>query len=170
MHETVLDRILQPLNMASRPSYYSGYGADRQHLDESKLVAIWQRTNQVCGPDRADEFAKMVLSLPLLAPTEFLKHFHLLVDNEWQWSDDMIQSGNGVDKTERPGENWAAAYAVMQRIRNKVGGRLVDETDSIRAAFSSQIEILTEERDARIAKCRAEVDDLVPAELLRSFR
>ncbi len=169
MHETVLDRILQPLDMSSRPSYYSGYGAERRHLDENKLIAIWQRTNQVCGPDRADEFAAMVLSLPLLAPTEFLKHFHLLVDNDWQWSDGLIQSGNGVDKTDRPGENWAAACAVMQRIRNKVDGRLVDETESIRAAFSSQIEILTEQRDARIAKCRAEVDALVPSGLLGRF-
>ena len=169
MSEGVLDQILRPLDMSSRPSNYSGYGAERRHLDEDKLIMIWRQTDCICGADRADQFAAMVLALPSLAPTEFLRHFHFLVENDWQWSNDLVVSGNGIDTRDKAGAEWAA-LSILERVANRVNGAVIDETESIRAEFLAKLESLVEQRDADIAKRRAEMDALIPPSLLSRFR
>ena len=84
--------ILDKSNLSSRASYYSGYGVDTTLLGERHLFSIYKKFVKYY-PDKTEEFAKLVDSIPKLTPTEFINNYFLFVENGFN-SDFQNKEGN----------------------------------------------------------------------------
>ena len=77
--------------MSIFPSYYSGLPANREYIDEEKLMKIYQDVSQRVDEHSAYAFANMVLDMPSLAPSNIIGATVTLAENDWVYVPDFSE-------------------------------------------------------------------------------
>jgi len=121
--------------MSTRPAYYSGRGAIIDDLNGSKLETLYQgiKAGEETGeyPEGASEaFVEMVIAMPELSATSFLKTLFRLEKNNWTWDPSLVDP-SGVDL----GSDGEDAGMMSFFTAFSATGSRRDETDNIRNPF-----------------------------------
>lgn len=114
--------------MSTRPSYYSGRGANTTDLSAEKLQKIWTAINTHRGAKDAETFVRMVESLRVLSATDFLIALASLDANDFKWEQKMLPTAKGIHATDE-GSAMGTVFSVM------AGSMSRDETRAIKDPF-----------------------------------
>lgn len=93
-------RELDGCGMSPSPSYYSGRGATRCDLDDSKLEKLWNAIKTHRGDKAAEAFVRMVESIKVISATDFLLALAAFDAAGFKWEHSMLPRTGGIYATD----------------------------------------------------------------------
>ena len=121
-----------PINMSSRPEFYSGRGAITTDLNYTKLQAFYDAIVAEIGQDAATAFVRMVADMESLSATAFLNRLYELEACDWHFAPRESRPAEGHDVgPDGPGRYVTGIFSVAGALYG--GDR--DKTEWIRRDF-----------------------------------